>query len=96
MNERTKNLIRGVIGVAKKSLSPGTSTPPQTPEPVIVAIRVANLPKPYVESLKYQCSGCGEECWVSLGTEEVLLMGQAKKVVCVDCMVKKMEEASKG
>jgi len=34
LNERTKNLIRGMIGAAKKSLSPGTSTPPQTPEPV--------------------------------------------------------------
>ena len=95
MNEKTKNLIRGVIGAAKKSLSPGTSTPPQTPEPIIVALKVADLPRPYVRSLKYKCSDCGEECWVSLGTEEALLDGSAKKVVCVDCMIRK-QEASKS
>ena len=60
-------------------------------EIVVVAFRVSDLPEPYVKSLKYRCSSCGEECWVSCGTEEALLDGSAKRVVCMDCATKTIE-----
>jgi len=58
----------------------------QTPKSIIIAFRVIDLPEPYVKSIKYACSDCGEMCWVSYGTEEALLTGQVKKVVCTYCM----------
>lgn len=59
---------------------------------VVIAIRVANLSTPHTPSMKYPCDECGAECWVSYGTEEALLSGQAAHVVCTECMIKEMQD----
>ena len=57
-------------------------------ESYVVSIRVSELPEPYVKSIQHNCCLCGEPCWVSVISEEVLIGGWADRVMCMECLLK--------
>ena len=52
----------------------------------LLALRTADLPKPYVPSYRANCRNCLAEVWVSKNSPGGL------PIVCVDCAVHHLEQ----
>jgi len=58
-------------------------------EKTFVALRVSDMPTPYVSSFKVPCSECGEDVWIDSDMEKYW---SKMKIVCLVCTNKLVSE----
>lgn len=51
----------------------------------VVVERVSVLPIPYVPSDKVVCAVCGEDCWITVGSDNQDFLARGARAVCVRC-----------
>lgn len=64
-------------------------------KPIIISMRVADLPKPYNKSIQMECMDCGEAVWVAkeqIMKPDLEVTKDTVDAMCMPCYVKRAEE----